>query len=155
MPESLRERLIGAWDLVDVIEEPVDGSVPRRAHGRQPAGLFLYTPDGYMSAQIMQGDRPDVTSGDWSDLTPEEYAEEARTHFAYSGPFHVDEDRGLVGHSMVVSLIPGWVGQTQPRSVEIDGDCLRLSAVEPALSGGVIVTTRLRWRRAAAAGAAE
>ena len=152
MTESLREHLIGAWELVDVVEEPVDGSAPRRPHGEQPVGLILYTPDGYMSAQIMQRDRPAVASGDRSDLAPEEYEQEARTYFAYSGPFRVDEERGLVMHSMVVSLFPGWVGQTQPRAVEIDGDSLRLSAVEPSLSGGVMVTTRISWRRAGAAG---
>lgn len=33
MSESLRDRLIGARELVGVIEEPVGGSVPRRAAG--------------------------------------------------------------------------------------------------------------------------
>ena len=155
MPESLRDRLIGAWELVEVVEEPVDGSGPRHPHGRQPAGLILYTPDGYMSAQIMQRDRPAIASADWSGLTPEQYEQEARTYFAYSGPFSVDEERRIVTHTIDVSLFPGWVGQTQPRVARLDGDELRLSSASPMSSGGQLVTARLRRRRAAAPGAAE
>ena len=134
MTESLRERLIGAWTLVDLVEEPLDGSAPRHPMGDGPVGLILYTPDGYMSAQIMHHDRVVVASGNWSDLTPEEYRQEAMTYFAYSGPFHVDEGEGTLAHSMYVSLFPGWVGQTQPRAVEIDGDSLHLSTSSPVLS---------------------
>ena len=155
MAESLRDRLIGAWRLVDVVEEPVDGSASRRPMGEEPVGLILYTPDGYMSVQIMQRQRPVPASSDWSCLTPEEYRQEAETYFAYSGPFHVDEAETTLTHSMVVSLFPGWVGQTQPRAVEIDGDTLLLSTPSPAWSGGKLVTTRLRWRRAGMLDAAD
>jgi hypothetical protein len=148
MSESLRDRLVGAWKLVDVVEEPIDGSAARRPMGERPVGLILYTPDGYMSAQIMHRDRAAVASSDWSDLTPEEYQQEAMTYFAYSGPFHVDEEKGTLTHSMFVSLFPGWVGQTQPRVVRVEGDSLHLSSATPAPSGGKLVMTHLRWQRA-------
>jgi hypothetical protein len=147
MCERLRDRLIGAWELIDVVEEPVDGSPPRHPMGERPVGLILYTPDGYMSAQIMHRERPPV-SGDWTDLTPDDYQREAMTYFAYSGPYSVDEEQGLLEHSMTVSLFPGWVGQTQPRAVEMDGEVLHLSTPSPTLSGGVPVMTHIRWRRA-------
>jgi hypothetical protein len=152
MSERLRDRLIGAWELIDVVEEPVDGSPARHPMGERPIGLILYTPDGYMSAQIMHRERAAV-SGDWTDLTPEDYQREAMTYFAYSGPYRVDEEKGLLEHSMTVSLFPGWVGQTQPRGVEIDGDVLHLSTAAPTLSGGVVVMTHIRWRRARAGAA--
>ena len=150
MTENLRDRLIGAWKLVDIVEEPVDGSAPRRPMGERPIGLILYTPDGYMSVQIMHRDRAVPASPDSADLTPEEYRQEAMTYFAYSGPFHVDEEKGALTHSMSVSLFPGWVGQTQARVVEIDGGSLRLSTAAPWLSHGKLVMTHLRWRRAGA-----
>ena len=53
MAAGLRERLVGAWRLVDAVEEAIDGSPVRRPHGERPIGLILYTPDGYLSAQIM------------------------------------------------------------------------------------------------------
>lgn len=147
MTQSLRDRLVGAWELVELVEEPVDGSPPRHPMGERPVGLILYTRDGYMSAQIMHRDRAAV-AGDWTDLSPEEYRHEAETYFAYSGPFHVDEEKGTLTHSMYVSLFPGWVGQTQPRAVDIDGECLHLSTPSPLLSRGKLVMTHIRWRRA-------
>ncbi len=148
MQGRLRERLIGAWRLVDVVEEPVDGSPVHRPHGERPIGLILYTSDGFMSAQIMESDRPAVLSPDWSDLAPEEYAEEARGYFAYCGSFEVDEAAGTVTHSVEASLFPGWVGSAQLRVVKFDGEALELSSASPALSGGAQVITRLRWERA-------
>ena len=152
MDGSLRDKLIGAWKLVDVVKEPVDGSPPaRRPHGERPVGLILYTADGFMSAQIMDPDRPPVASSDWSALTPEEYADEARGYFAYAGSFDVDEERGIVTHSVQVALFPGWVGGDQPRVAEFVGDELRLSGASPEMADGKLVITRLRWVRAGAA----
>jgi Lipocalin-like domain len=151
MDGSLRDRLIGAWRLVDVVDEPVDGSPPHRPHGDRPIGLILYTPDGYMSAQIMARERAPVASADWSSLTPQEYAEEARGYFAYAGSYEVDEERGIVIHSVEVSLFPGWVGGAQVRVVQLDGDRLVLSAGSPVESGGKLVTTRISWLRAGVA----
>ena len=38
-------------------------------------GIIMYTPDGYMSAQLMRPGRRPVASGDWFDGTDEEYSE--------------------------------------------------------------------------------
>jgi hypothetical protein len=67
---------------------------------------------------------------------------------AYSGPFHVDEERQTLTHSMFVSFFPNWTGQTQPRVVELDGDVLRLSTAAPIQSAGRTVMSYLQWRRA-------
>jgi Lipocalin-like domain len=90
---GLREQLIGAWRLVSYIESPVDGSPKRVPMGEKAQGIIMYTPDGYVSAQLMTPGRRNFASGDWFKGTPEETAEEASGYIAYSGPFHVDEDR--------------------------------------------------------------
>ena len=51
--KGLREQLIGAWRLVSYIESPVDGSPKRFPMGEKALGIIMYTPDGYMSAQLM------------------------------------------------------------------------------------------------------
>ena len=61
--------------------------------GERPKGIIMYTPDGYMSAQLMHPDRRPFASGDWFEGTNDEYREEASTYIAYSGPFHVDEEK--------------------------------------------------------------
>lgn len=148
MSEKLRDQLIGAWKLVSYVEEPVDGSAPFHPLGERPKGIIMYTPDGYMSAQLMRPERRPFASGDWFDGTEEEYREEASTYIAYSGPFHVDEEKRTLTHSMLVSLFPNWTGQTQPRVVKIEGDKLFLSTESPLKSGGKIVMSYLQWQRA-------
>jgi hypothetical protein len=134
--QSLREQLIGAWTLVSHEERPVDGSPSFYPMSEQPVGIIMYTPDGYMSAQLMKPGRTRFASGDWFRGTPDEYDSEATTYVAYSGPFPVDEAEKSLSHSMVVSLFPNWIGQTQPRIVTIDGDMLRLRSASPIYSGG-------------------
>ena len=145
---GLREQLIGAWRLVSYIESPVDGSPKRFPMGEKAQGIIMYTPDGYMSAQLMTPGRRNFASGDWFKGTPEETAEEASGYIAYSGPFHVDEYRQSLTHSMNVSLFPGWIGQTQPRVVKIDANRLHLSTASPIKSGGTDVMADLIWERA-------
>ncbi|WP_079189043.1 lipocalin-like domain-containing protein [Streptomyces kebangsaanensis] len=148
MAEGLRQRLIGAWKLVSYRETPVDGSEPFEPLGHEPRGIIMYTSDWYMSAQLSGPDRPGFASGDWFDGTPEEYTAEATSYIAYSGPFHVDEEKRTLTHSMFVSLFPDWTGRTQPRVVELEGDTLRLSTASPIRSSGRTVHSALTWRRA-------
>ena len=146
---GLREKLIGAWKLVSYVETSVDGSAKRYPLGEKPEGIIMYTPDGYMSAQLMRPGRHNLASSDIFKGNPQEYAEEASGYLAYSGPFHVDEVARTVTHSMRVSLFPGWVGQTQPRVVKLVGSRLQLSTAVPSLSGGVQVMSHLEWEREA------
>ena len=114
MAKGLRDQLIGAWKLVSYEERPVDGSPSFYPMSEKPMGIIMYTPDGYMSAQLMRPGRRKGSSGDMFKGALEEYADEAIGYLAYSGPFHVDEVTSTLTHSMTVSLFPGWLGQTQP-----------------------------------------
>jgi Lipocalin-like domain len=146
--KTLRDQLIGAWKLVSYVHNPTDGSPPFQPLGEDPQGIMMYTPDGYMSAQLSTPERPRFASGDWLDGTTEDYVAEATSYIAYSGPFHVDEETKTVTHSMFVSLFPNWTGQTQPRLVKLDGDRLELGADSPIQSSGKWVISVLTWRRA-------
>lgn len=150
MQPTLRERLIGAWKLVSYVEQPVDGSAPRHPFGEAPQGIIMYTPDGFMSAQLCTAERSPFASGDWFKGTAAEYQAEGSTYIAYTGPFHVDEERQALTHTMFISLFPNWIGQTQPRIVRIEGDFLNLSTASPITSGGKLVNSYLRWKRALA-----
>lgn len=148
MAQKLPDQLIGAWKLVSYVEKPTDGSEPFYPLGEKPKGIIMYTPDGYMSAQLERPDRPSFASGDWFRGTPEEVREEASGYIAYSGPFHTDEEKQHLTHSMFVSLFPNWESQTQPRAVRIEGDTLHLASVKPIRSGGKETMSHLTWRRA-------
>jgi len=148
MGKTLREQLVGAWKLVSYVEKPIDGSPSFYPMGEKPEGIIMYTPDGYMSAQLMRPGRPLFASGDWFRGTDEEIRQEAAGYIAYSGPYHTDEDKHTLSHSMFVSLFPNWLGQTQPRVVTIEGDMLHLSTAIPIKSGGTETNSYLTWKRA-------
>ena len=76
MAQGLRERLVGAWKLMSYVETPVDGLALFYPMGEKPEGIIVYTPDGYMSAQIMHPGRRKFASGDWFRGTEEEVKEE-------------------------------------------------------------------------------
>jgi hypothetical protein len=145
---SLRESLIGAWRLVSSVETDVKTGAVDRPMGDKPEGLILYTPDGYMSAQISAADRPNFESGDMYTGKPEEYVAAGLTYLAYSGPYYVDEASRIVEHEMFVSLFPNWRGQRQVRIVKLNENELHLSTNQPQLFDGSLKTAAIVWRRA-------
>ncbi|HET7227454.1 MAG TPA: lipocalin-like domain-containing protein [Chthoniobacterales bacterium] len=110
---------------------------------------MMYTHDGFMSAQLSVRERAPFASDDWSKGNPEEFAAAAQSYFAYTGPFQVDEEKQTLTHSMFISLFPNWIGQTQPRVAQLDGDFLTITTEKPVESLGKIVKPQLRWERAA------
>ena len=116
--------------------------------GEKLEGIIIYAPDGYMSVHIMRPGRSKFASGDWDSGTDKEIKEAARGYFAYSGPFHIDEEKKTLTHSMFVSLDPNWLGQTQTRVVKIEGDMLHLSTEKPLESEGKETMYYLTWKRA-------
>jgi len=67
----LRDALIGAWQLVSCVETDVATGEVFLPMGERPQGFILYTPDGYMSAQLSASDRRDFASGDMYRGVPE------------------------------------------------------------------------------------
>lgn len=147
LASPLREQLVGAWRLVSYEVRPRDGSALVYPLGRDARGWLLYTPDGYMSAQLMAAGRPAFAEGDLQRGTADEYAAAARGYIAYSGPFRVDDD-GTLTHEMDVSLFPNWIDNIQQRVAVLDGDRLRLGPVAPVRLDGREVDIVLLWVRA-------
>ena len=138
----LREQLVGAWALMSFVERDIETGVENHPFGEHPLGVILYTPDGYVSAQLQRPERPPLHA------TPEEYAAAGRSYIAYSGRFFVDEAKRSLSHEMAVSLFPNWLGQRQVRLVEVNGERLQLSTDGPQRFNGVLKTATLTWRRA-------
>jgi hypothetical protein len=149
MTSPLRDRLIGAWSLVSYAETDTKTGQTDHPMGERPEGLILYTPDGYVSAQLGSSDRQPFESGDMYTGRPEEYTASGSSYIAYSGPYYVDEAKATLQHEMSVSLFPNWQGQRQVRIVKIEGDSLHLATDAPQEFGGSTKTASLFWRRAA------
>src|SRR5580658_8586476 len=137
---SLREQLLGAWTLSSCVERDIETGIENHPFGEPPLGLILYTPDGYMSAQLHRPERPPFAEGDLLHATPEEYAAAGSSYVAYSGRFFVDEGKKSLSHEMAVIFFPNWLGQRQVRLVELNGDDLQLSTDKPQRINGVLKT---------------
>ena len=136
---ELKDQLIGTWKLVRYQDEDKDGNIFSPL-GKDATGFIMYNPDGYMSAQLMQQGRQAYESGDLHTGTKDEMAEAAHGYVAYSGRFELDEENSTVYHTMEVSMNPTWLGDTQPRLFELDGDTL-------SIVNGNAPNQKLVWQR--------
>lgn len=149
MSGILRERLIGTWHLQSYTETAVGEAQASYPLGEEAQGSILYAPDGYMAAQLMRPGRKAFSGGDIYQASADEFRDAASAYLSYSGPYHVDEQQGLLSHSVELSLFPNWIGPVQQRVARLDGDTLHLSTYKPMLARGREVIAHLRWKRAA------
>ncbi len=134
-----REDLIGTWELVTYYIE-LDNGLRQYPLGKEVSGFLLYTPDGYMSAQLMASDRPRYDSNHPHRPDDREAALAARGYHAYSGRFVFDPAEQDIMHYMDVSLFPNRIGKSQVRRIKIKDDLLYVS--NPLLGNTIV------WKRA-------
>lgn len=142
---TLHDHISGGWELVSYATQDDWGGPVTFPLGRDAVGLIMYTHDGYMSAQLMRLDRPDYDQPDTAGGTDAQQAAAAAGYLAYSGPYVVDEDTGIVHHEVVVSLLPNWLGSVQLRHSSLTSDRLTLIAETPL--GGRTIRSTLVWAR--------
>ena len=150
MADDLRTNLIGAWTLQTYEAHNIDGSDPIYPLGVDAKGIIMYTPDGYMSAQLMRSDRRHLDGDDMQPRADDDLAAAANGYLSYAGPYSIVDD-GLIAHHIDVSLLPNWIGGTQYRAARLCGSVLELSPPEPVLIGGQPRNLRLVWHRAGSA----
>ncbi len=126
MTPTLREAVLGAWELVSFVAHDATTGQDRQPLGTAPRGLILYTADGHMSAQLAQ---PDMGG-----------------YVAYGGRFSVNEETSTLHHDVTVSMMPELLAQRQFRHAAVDGDFLTLSATR-ADDSGATTHSSLVWRR--------
>lgn len=143
---TLFDQLLGSWELVEYTQIPATGRV-RHPLGEDAAGSLIYTPEHRMAVNIMRTGRAAWASANPGAGTEAETADAAAGYIAYAGGFTTDEAASAVEHHVDVSLFPNWIGVTQRRLVDLQGDELVLEAPALTDAAGNSVTPRLRWRR--------
>lgn len=150
---SLRDQLVGAWELREYYAYlPDDKSNIYYPMGADATGIIMYTPDGYMSAQLLTpGQKPfrDGTDADWAKL--------GKSYIAYTGAFYLDEtgdEKGpILSHQMRTANLPQLLGDTQRRLMKItdekDGRWLTLApdGTMKVAPDGLDRTLVVRWKR--------
>ncbi|WAC90393.1 lipocalin-like domain-containing protein [Mycobacterium sp. Aquia_213] len=144
--DELRTNLIGAWTLQSYESSALDGSDVSYPLGVDAQGFIMYTPDGYMSAQLMRAGRAPFERDDPHHAHDNELAVAAGGYMSYAGPFSVVED-GLIAHHVEVSLLPNWIGGIQYRTAQLRDSCLELGPPDPIVINGAPRRAKLVWRR--------
>jgi hypothetical protein len=142
----LFDQLLGSWELVAYTLEPDSGHAYHPL-GEDATGSLVYTPQRWMSVNIMRPRRPKWASPVPAAGTQAETAEAAAGYLAYAGRFTVDEAASVVEHLVTTSLFPNWIGETHRRIVDLSGDDLLLEAAAISDATGNTAAPRLHWRR--------
>jgi hypothetical protein len=111
--ETLREQLLGTWQLVS------------HPYFTDAVGRLLYAADGQMCVTLMRPDRQKFsTASPFGGSTAEERAAAAAGYFNYCGSYHVNEEKGIVTERVELSLFPNWVGTEQMTFISVSGNQL-------------------------------
>ncbi len=145
----LKEKLLGTWKLASFTGTDEDGQTVH-IMGEDATGFISYSPDGWVSVQMLRANRPRYDIPDTQLGTDEQTLAAARGMFAYAGSFVVEEDNMIVYHELEFSLIPNWIGSRQKRYVSFeDGGSTLILSADPVRIGkdGKKRRTALRWIR--------
>jgi hypothetical protein len=146
-PGPIAAQLTGVWTLIGYADQQ-EGREDVHPFGPQPEGLLIYTPDGFVSAQLMKPGRFPFASINWHEGTADEYKDSGSGYIAYCGIFEVDEERKTVTHIPSVALLPNLIHGRQLRSVTLSGERLTLRAASEPLENGAFVMSVLDWKKA-------
>ena len=124
--ENADRNFFGTWDLMSWTIETKDGKV-ETPFGDNPVGQITYERNGLMNVLIMKNDRPAFSSTDPLEGRPEEVIAAYHGFIAYSGRYEVNVESMLVIHQIRISSVPNWIGQSQVRKYDFNGDLLTLS----------------------------
>jgi hypothetical protein len=138
-PASVKDRLVGAWNLVTFMSFDASGASRPSTYDR---GRIVYDASGQMTAQLMNSSN----KADAAPATDVDRAAAYRRYLGYYGPFTVDEPAGTVVHHVVGSSNPGFVGTNLVRyySFSEDGNKLTLSVKNQGRVTGTLVWERIK-----------
>ncbi len=120
------QSLVGTWKLTAYEDHLADGSI-EYPYGGKPVGLLIYDATGHMAIQIMKMPHPKVASGDEEKVAPEEKRALFDSYIAYFGTYVVDWAKKTVTHKVAGDLYDVYVGTSQDRPFQLNGDRLTLT----------------------------
>jgi hypothetical protein len=145
--------LVGTWRLVSWTSQRSDGTTVAPFGGAPTTGLIVYSPDGFMSATLMQVDReslgrPIRNTADVAEAAGEDVEAAFKGYMAYAGRYSVADD-GTVTHHLECALYPDWVGTDLVRFGTLEDGRLTLTTPPVDVGDGIEQQGQLVWERAA------
>jgi hypothetical protein len=111
---EIKNLFVGAWKLVSLEEPSADGQL----HKADCAGMFVFTPDGRASVQVMYRNAETAS---------------AYAHSGYEasyGSYHIDDASAFTFH-IDGALVRTLIGKDLRRAYQISGDQLTIKSTNP------------------------
>lgn len=137
-----RETIKGRWAILSWEQLYDDGRVILPM-GVELEGFIEYSDFGMFCVIAKKGREAFQSGGQWS-ANEAEKATAYSSYLTYAGDFEVEGN--TITHKVHYSIFPNWIGGSQHRTAELDGDILSLTA---RLEEGTTEarTARLVWQR--------
>jgi hypothetical protein len=137
-----RDTIKGRWAILSWEQLYDDGRVVLPM-GTELEGFIEYSDFGMFCVVAKKGREAFTSGGQWSAEDAEKAAAYS-SYLTYAGDF--DLQGNTITHQVRYSIFPNWVGGSQKRTAQLDGDTLSLTArLEEGTSEAR--TARLAWQR--------
>jgi hypothetical protein len=137
--QSLKQHAIGAWTLVSV---KVGDAEP---YGPSPHGVMFLDSGGRFSVSIARAGVPKFAANSRTKGTDAENAAAVHGALNYFGTYTIDDSDKSITVKIEASSYPNFEGQTQKRTLSVNGDELQVVNATPSGGGGA--ATQI-WKRA-------
>ncbi|SRR5438874_3198211 len=125
--KSLKEQLLGTWNLVSHVSVLPDGSkFPR--YGAKAKGIAFFDRGDRFIITVMRSERTKYAVNLPEHGTAEENKATAEGTITYFGTYSVSEADSSIAIHIDASSFPNWNGADQKRNVTITGNQLTLTA---------------------------
>ncbi|MDX2366922.1 MAG: lipocalin-like domain-containing protein [Colwellia sp.] len=118
-----RETIKGRWTVFSWEQVYDDGRIVLPM-GTEVEGFIEYSDHG-MFCVISKKDRKEFTTGGQWSADDAEKADAYSSYLTYAGGYDVEEN--TITHHVNYSIFPNWVGSTQYRTADLNGDILTLT----------------------------
>lgn len=118
-----RETIKGRWSVLSWEQVYDDGRIVLPM-GTEVEGFIEYSDYG-MFCVVSKKDRKEFTTGGQWSAADTEKADAYSSYLTYAGGYDVEGN--TITHHVNYSIFPNWVGGTQYRTAELDGDILTLT----------------------------
>ena len=142
--KSLKEQLVGAWDLVSCERTTAKGA--NQPYCVNSIGILIFDASGRYAHMIAARGRPKLTTFNRGDVPAEQYKAVAQGFLANFGTWSVTEGDKTITRHYEAAMLPNYEGTDSKMSLSIVGDELTLVNPNPRadLDYGRVVTVYRR-----------
>ena len=124
--KSLKEQLVGAWNLVSIEVTPTDGAKRSGFGGPNAKGILILDASGRYAQVTGSPDRPKLSTTVRKDIPAAELGEAARTFGARYGAWSVNEEDKMLVITSELPMFADLADRERRSSVRVVGNELRL-----------------------------